>query len=85
MRALFMCSVLLAGCGGSTGPTKNCSPASFAACVATAPRGCDLYSVGDVVVAAASCTGGDAVDGCQPSETLECVRDCSVYSDCANP
>lgn len=84
MRVLFMCSVLLAGCGGSTGPTANCSPATYTACVPTGPRGCDLYSVGDVVVAAASCSA-DVAPGCQPTDKLECVRDCSVYSDCANP
>lgn len=85
MRAILLCAAMLLGCGGSTSPTANCSPATYAACVPTGPRGCDLYSVGDVVVAAASCTGGDSVKGCQPTATLECVTDCSSYSDCANP
>lgn len=85
MRLFLLCAALLIGCGGSTGLTVNCHPETFAACVPTGPRGCDLYSVGTVVVAAASCSGGDAVKGCQPSSTLECVTDCSAYSDCSAP
>lgn len=85
MRVIVLIAMAVSGCGGSTGPTANCSPATYAACRPTGPRGCDLYSVGSVVVAAASCSGGDAVKGCQPTSTLECVTDCSAYSDCSAP
>jgi hypothetical protein len=85
MKLLLTLVLLVSACGGSTTPEANCSPATYRACVPTGPHGCDLYEVGTVVVAAASCSGGDSHDTCQPSSTLECVHDCSSYSDCANP
>lgn len=72
----------LAGCGGDS---SSCSPATFTACKPTAARGCDLFTQADgTTVAAASCTGNYTVT-CRPSSTLECVRDCTSYSDCAAP
>lgn len=78
----FAAVLALASCGGSS---SSCSPATFTACVATAAHGCDLFQEADgTIVAAAQCTGDYTVT-CRPSSTLECVRDCSSYADCAAP
>lgn len=82
----FACATL-AACGGGDGFKPDCTPATVSRCVATASGGCEVSTAGDgAPVLAALCTGGDAAQGCYPSEHAACEPDCAKWAyNCANP